>query len=60
MHGQVKFDRVPTLLNAAALGTKFLDAARREQLIGMLPLHEHERRLERVADGRRAKDVSPR
>ena len=30
------------------LGTKFLDAARRKQLIGMLPLREHETRLERV------------
>ena len=39
------------------MGTKFLDAARQKQLIGMLPLREHERRLERMVDGRSAKDV---
>ena len=41
--GQVKVDRVDTLLKAADLGTEFLDAARRKQLIGMLPLRQHER-----------------
>ena len=56
--GQVKVDRVHRLLNTADLGTKFFDAARRKQLIGMLPLREHERRLERVVDGRSAEDVS--
>ena len=50
--GQVKVDRVDTLLNAADVGTK------RKQLIEMLPLRELERRLERVVDGRSAKDVS--
>ena len=43
MNGQVKVDRVDTLLDTADLGTKFLDAARRKQLIGMLPLREHEK-----------------
>ena len=56
--GQVEVDRVDTLLNTADLGTKFLDAARRKHLIGMLFLCEHERRLERVVDGRSAEDVS--
>ena len=46
--GQVKVDRVDTLLNTADSGTKFLDAARRKQLIGVLPLREHERRLWRM------------
>ena len=58
--GQVIVDRVDTLLKTADLGTKFSDAARRKQLIGMLPLREHERRLERVVDGRSARDVSRR
>ena len=53
----MQVDRVDTLLNTADLGRKFLDAARRKQLTGMLPLREHERRLERVVDGRSAKDV---
>ena len=57
---QVKVDRVDTLLNTADLGTKFLDAGRRKQLIGMLPLREHEGRLERVVDGRSEKDVTRR
>ena len=56
----MKVDRVDTLLNTADLGTKFLDAARRKQLIGMPPLREHERRLERVVDEWSAKDVSRR
>ena len=63
MDGQVKVDRVDrvdALLNTVDWGTKFLDAARRKQLIGMLPLREHERRLERVVDGRSVKDVSRR
>ena len=34
--GQVKDDRVGMLPSTADLGTKFLDAARRKQLIGML------------------------
>ena len=38
--GQVKVDRVDTMLNSADLGTRFLEAARRKQLIGMLLLHE--------------------
>ena len=50
--GQVKVDRVDTLLNTADVGTK------RKQLIEMLPLRELEGRLERVVDGRSAKDVS--
>ena len=57
---QVKVERVDALLNTADLGTKFLDTTRRKQLIGMPPLREHERRLERVVDGRSAKDVSRR
>ena len=48
----MKVDRVDT----ADLGTKFLDAARRKQLIGMLFLREHARRHERVVDGRSAKE----
>ena len=60
MDGQVKVDRADMLLNTGDLGTKFLDAVRRKQLIGMLPLREQERRLERVVDGRSAKDVSQR
>ena len=51
MDGQVRVDMVDTLLNTADLGTNFLGAARRKQLIGMLPLREHARRLERVVDG---------
>ena len=50
MDGQVNVDRVDTLLNTADLGKKFLDAARRKQLIGMLPLREHERRMSRDVD----------
>ena len=41
--GQVEVDKVDTLLNTADLGTNFLNAARRKQLIGMLPLREHEK-----------------
>ena len=63
----MKIDRIDTLLSTADLGTKFLDAARRKQLVGMLPLREarrtgtahgiHERRLERMVDGRRTEDA---
>ena len=60
LDGQVDVDRVDTLLNTADLGMMFMDAARRKQLIGMLPLREHERRFERVVGGRSAKDVSRR
>ena len=60
LDGLVVVDRVDTLLNTADLGTKFLEAARRKQLIGMLFLREHERRLWRVVDGWSAKDVSRR
>ena len=56
--GQVKVDRVDMLLDTADLATKFCDAARRKHLIGMLYLREHETRLERMVDGRSAKDVS--
>ena len=53
----MKVDRVDVLVNTGDLGSKFLDAARRKEPSGMLPVREHERRLERMVDGRSAKDV---
>ena len=52
-NGQVKVERVGTLLNTADLGTIVFDATRRKQLMGMLLLREHERMHDRVVDGRR-------
>ena len=58
--GQVRVNSIDTLLNTADLGTKFLDAARRKQLIAMMPLREHERKHERVLGGRGTKDDQQR